>query len=395
MRLIAIAMALALAAATPGRADDPPPTESAGQDGPYWLVVTSDHVNVRSRPDRNSLPLLRVERDTVLRAEDATFGWHRVHPPRGAFSYVSAQYVDQVSEERGIVSVASGTLRVRVGSQVADVDPLKCEVQARLTRGTEVQIIGRSGDWLKIVPPEGVYAYIHSDYVERISAERAAQLQAAATSQPADAAATTAEPDAPDLGGPWGQRLVLAETAIAAESRREPLEQSWTSAIAQLRTIAAQREEPLVARLAEAWIARLEQRVADQEALRVARQIAQRGDRTREQHERELEQVRRVRSDPTEPDYAARGLVLRSSAPGASTEGPRFRLEDPLTRNTLAYLEFPAESYLDAEQFLGHYVGVLGAQRHDERLGAAVIRVTRVDVLALPARATQPARQTP
>jgi hypothetical protein len=63
MRLIAIAMALALAAATPGRADNPPPTESAGQDGPYWLVVTSDHVNVRSRPDRNSLPLLRVELD--------------------------------------------------------------------------------------------------------------------------------------------------------------------------------------------------------------------------------------------------------------------------------------------------------------------------------------------
>jgi hypothetical protein len=395
MRLIVIAMALMLAAATPGRADSPPPTESAAPQGPYWLVVTSDRVNVRSRPDRNSLALLRIERDTVLRAEDVTFGWHRVHPPRGAFSYVSAQYVDQVSEERGIVSVATGTLRVRVGSQVADVDPLKCEVQARLTRGTEVQIIGRSGDWLKIIPPEGIHAYIHNDYVERISAERAAQLQAAAASQPPVAAAAAAEPDAPDLGGPWGQRLVLAETAIAAESRREPLEQSWTGAMAQLRPIAAQREEPLVARLAEAWIARLEQRVADQEALRVARQIAQRGDRTREQHERELEQVRRVRSDPTEPDYVARGQVLRSLALGEATEGPRFRLEDPLTRKTLAYLEFPAEGYRDAEQFLGHYVGVLGPQRHDERLGAAVIRVTRIDILALPAPATQPARQTP
>ena len=185
--------------------------------GATWLRVTGEQINVRSRPDANSVALMRVEPDDVLRAVDQDqYGWYRILPPEGAFSYVSAEHVDRRGPSEGIVSVGSGTLRVRVGSTLRDLDPLQCEVQILLERGTLVRIVGVQGGWLKIVPPAGVYAYVSNQHVEPVSEEVAARLrggrtpttQAVATTVPAQggrAGAGTSQPAAgPDVSGPWG-----------------------------------------------------------------------------------------------------------------------------------------------------------------------------------------------
>ena len=209
------------------------PTQPATrpQNEEYWLRVTAETLNLRSRPDTNSVPVIRLERDAVLRAVGSQFGWHKVVPPEGVFSYVSAAHVARQGETEGIVSVTSGALRVRVGSLIQDVDPAGADVQTVLERGTSVRILGAAGEWLKIAPPAGVYAYAADAYVTRVDDDVAARLMAqqGVASRPVQATASRAAArpvrpasvpttTAPDLSGPWGQRLVLVEAAIETEA---------------------------------------------------------------------------------------------------------------------------------------------------------------------------------
>jgi hypothetical protein len=385
-----------------------PPTTQPGPEG-YWLRVMAEGVYLRSRPDANSLPVARLERDAVLRATGSEFGWHRVLPPEGVFSFVAAHYVEQQSDGTGVVSVRSGTLRVRVGSLVFDTDPLQCEVQTRLPRGTTVRIVGRQDDWLKIVPPEGVYMYVSGRYAKRVGDEVAARLGAPGSpaSQPGGITPATSRPTAegekqrqadgaPDLSGRWGQRLVLVEAAIEAEARKPVQEQSWTAAIASLRPVAAQREEPTVARLAAAWITRLEQRIVDQGASRAARELARREARNKAQTQRELERIQRAQQNPTSrPTFDARGTLLPSYVSGDEGASPRYRLVAPLTGRVQAYLEFPQPPGIDPQAYVGKYVGVRGERARQASLGADVIRVSEIVVLGRELPATRPSRRRP
>ena len=158
----------AWAQATTQPASQPASQPESRPAAPYWLRVTADRVNVRSRADGNSQIVAQVNRDDVLEAVGSEHGWHKIVPPIGVYSLVSAEYIQRTSPERGIVKVDT-TLRVRVGSDIQPLDPLLAEVQTRLKRDAEVQIIGQLGDeWLKIVPPEGVYVYISDQLADSI-----------------------------------------------------------------------------------------------------------------------------------------------------------------------------------------------------------------------------------
>ena len=371
-----------------------------------WLRVTADEVNLRSRPDANSVPVTRVPNGTILRAAGSdAYGWYRIIPPDDVFSYVSAEYVDRRSATEGIVSVRSGTLRVRVGSLLSELDPLQSEVQALLDRGATMKIVGEQGPWLKIVPPSGVYVYVAGQHVERVSDEVAARWKGAkgpttrvavTTTRPAGERAevpTTQAAVGPDVSGPWGQRLVLVETAIEAEGRKPLREQQWTEVVARMRPIAAQREEPMIAQLAAAWIATLERRIEEQAAVRDAEDVLERAARDRAQHEREMERIQKARQATTRSAYAARGELLRSYALGP-TDGTRwYKLRDPLTQRIEAYVEVAAGAKVNAEELLGRYVGVRGARRSEPALGADVVKAEEIVVLERERPATQPSRQ--
>lgn len=362
----------------------------------YWLRVTGEQVNVRSRPDANSLIITRVPKNTLLVAEGSEFGWHRIVPPPDAFSYVSGQYIDRRSQDMGIVSVRSGNLRVRVGSRVQDVAPIRCEVQTLLPRGAAVQIIGQREGWLMIVPPAEVRAYISADYVERVTREVAADLpqpeaapaamaaSASAAQALVDADGATSQPaGAPDLSGAWGKRLVAIESAIHEEGCKPAEEQDWGQFTDQLEPIVRQREEPFVSRLAEAWVGKLERRAAAQEALQAARDVLRRTSRERAQHERELERIDRMRQGAAARSlYDAEGELQRSFVVGARIEERVYRLEEPGTRRVVVYLRADPGGKIDMERFLGKRVGVRGERRFDPKLGGDVLRVLSIVELA-------------
>jgi SH3-like domain-containing protein len=170
MRLngFSLTMVLALVVAGSAQAADAPG---------YWLRVATDKLNIRARPDLNSTILTQLMIDDPIRGIEELNGWHKILPPPGAFSYVSAAHVKQLGSGRGRVAVEEGsTLRVRVGSTVTKLDVLKSEMQTLLEPGTIVEIIAEEGDWLRIKPPPGVFAYVDGRFVAKVTGSEAAEL---------------------------------------------------------------------------------------------------------------------------------------------------------------------------------------------------------------------------
>ncbi len=375
-----------------GVAASQPADESA-----YWLRVSANLLNVRSRPDGNSTVVTRVREGTLLRGARQVYGWHEVEPPEGIFCLVSAEYIDRRGEEQGVVSVRSGRLRVRVGSTVHKLDPLRSEVQALLESGTRVRIVSEVDGWLKIAPPEGVRAYVSADHVARISDKVAATLRDAAVEAPdttltatQESQATTQPATAVSLRGEWGQKLAAIETDIEAENRKPALDQNWSAIRGRLQPITQQPAEPAVGRLAAAWITKLDQRISEQAALRAAEEVLRRNERERAQHGREMRRVRELRTHAaTQPDFAAQGTLRRSFVANAVDGHRLYKLLDPATLDVRAYVV--AASGVDLAEYLGRYVGVQGERQFDAALGTEVIRVTALRVL----EAAEPASGTP
>lgn len=411
--LLTISLAAAVTAAAQSGASrasavQPPPTQPA--ESPYWLRVTADQVNVRSRADANSRIVGRVDRDDVLEAVGSEYEWHRIVPPEGVFSLVSAAYVERLSDGRGVVRVDT-TLRVRVGSDVQARDPLLSEVQTRLPPDAEVQIVGElEGGWLKIVPPNGVHVCISDEFVERVSAEVADRLRAArpggqrrapgvAVSQPGaprEPGATTRPVERPDLTGRWGARLKPMLAVIEAEGRKPLDEQSWNAILNDLRPVAAQREQPQVAQLAGAWLQRLERRVQDQVRWRTAREIARQAERDKARHAQELEEIRQAKEQvTTRPGFDARGVLRPSFALRAGPYGLRYSLRDPFTHTVRAYVEFPTTLGVDVPACIGKYVGVRGREQSLAGVSVPLLRVTHITVLNPDGPTSRPARESP
>lgn len=382
------------------------PTAASTADETGWLRVTASSLNVRSRPDTNSTPVTRVNRDAVLYYVGREHGWYAIVPPADVFCVVAREFVHRDSDIRGTVNVKDGTLRVRVGTRLLTLDPMIADRVALLPKGAAVEIVGEQGDWLMIKPPPGVFSYVSEDYVERIGDEQARSLGAGERPTVAlrhiaapPAAGETHTPTtlaAADLTGDWGKRLTDIETAIGAEAEKPPLEQSWDPILARLAPIVQQREEPQIASYAGEWSLRIERRKADQAALREARGAASRDERDRAQHAGELERIDRAREEAARRriDFDAMGLLRPSFAVPAGEFGLRYKLLDPVTQKVRAYVEIPTNLNLELKNFNGKYVGVIGEKIVTEELGAPFYRVERMVVLGT-SQPVAPARESP
>lgn len=153
----------------------PPPASQPF--APTWLRTIGDRVNLRARADQNSTIVGQVARETALYAVGREPGWYKVKPPEGVFCFVAAEFTAAGSDTSATVAIKSGTLRVRAGSLVVDVDPMTTEVLSRLENGAALRVFGKAGEWLRIAPPDDAAVYISDRYVEPVGEEVAAGLK--------------------------------------------------------------------------------------------------------------------------------------------------------------------------------------------------------------------------
>jgi len=137
----------------------------------YWGVVTGNDVNVRSGDAKAFREMGQLNKDRVVEilATSKDGKWVRIVAPGDSSVWVFAKFV-RVEGEKG--TLTGDKVRVRVRPE------LKSEVVNRLNRGAVVKVRGREGDWLKIAPPPGTIAWIHAQYVKRVTETELAAFEA-------------------------------------------------------------------------------------------------------------------------------------------------------------------------------------------------------------------------
>jgi len=345
--------------------------------------VTANDVYVRSGPSANYYTVMKAhagQRVLVHRQED---GWYKITPPPGCFSVVHKQFVDMgTAEGEGVIN--GDAVFVRAGTETSDLLYAK---QMKLARGAVVRVLGpHNDDYLRIAPPDGAHLYIHSQYVQIVPGADPASINqpvvpsgASFTGVPgADAVGDAGAGSGEVGGGASGQatgtearpriepgkfrvELDTAEAALKGEMEKPARQRDYASLVEKYRALADQKVDPLTSKLALVRVEQLEHAAQAVGELSALRGLA-------EDFSIEREKALRARSEVRAPERSIGGGFdavgeLRPSMLYDSPVTPRrYRLVDPDSQSTaprtIAYVEIPLESGIDAERFLGRHVGV-------------------------------------
>jgi hypothetical protein len=157
---------------------------AAADDFPYSAYIATDKTEVVAGPGHRFYATDRLARGTKVEVyrEEAS-GWLAIRPPEGSFSWVPADFVERLEDDKlGRVKQAAGAW---VGTSVEHV--AEHHQQVTLKAGELVQIIGEKSvagtegteqTWLKIAPPAGEYRWVHLRDVVRQKPEEPAPTPA-------------------------------------------------------------------------------------------------------------------------------------------------------------------------------------------------------------------------
>lgn len=187
------------------------------QEFPYFAQIVGDNVYFRSGPGTNFYRCGKLQPDEIVKIISASNVWSQIVPPAEAFSWISKQYVtiDASSPETGTVS--GDEVRVYAGSQF--YEPIHSDrVQLNLNRGDKVTLLGEEmGDYYKIVPPEGAFFWVSTQYTRPTDLTQPVRMPAVET-QPQ---ASPAEPQqTTELGTTESTTPAVVPTRLPEDSAR-------------------------------------------------------------------------------------------------------------------------------------------------------------------------------
>lgn len=360
-------------------ATQPAVTTAPAVSGNFNGSVTGDNVYVRSGFSTNYYPVLRLQRADRVKVLRSAYGWLEIEPPPGAFSLVEKARIDKTGESAG---VANDLVQVYAGSDLSDEHYAK---QVKLEKGDQVRIIGEteSGDFYKIAPPAGSTLWISGDFVKRgdvadgpkIEPVKTGELtkaqREAATSglvtvdkpKKVESATASEKPSAPRVEPQLTQtnrdQIRAIEAEITLEMSKAPSEQSLEALVGKLNVLAEQKEDVTAQVYAKARVEQLRGQMELAAAIREMDQLRDDAISKANRIKAERELIKAQQTPFRIDDIAARGEIRVSGLyNGSGGRAKRWRLVDPKTTRTLAYIELAPDSSLDPVQYYGKYVGV-------------------------------------
>ncbi len=361
-------------------------------------VINADGVYVRSGPSENSYQTMKLDKGVQVTVVGLKFNWLKIRPPEGSFAYVPKVYIDRRND--GSVGRASREVIAKVGSSL---NMMKIAPMAKVNEGDDVTIIGEQDEYFKIKPPEGSVLYVSKNFVDFVKV-------IAKAGETSDHGAVAQNPGAGTIGGqaspPTGaqptpdsavagsttkptadQATALSAsttqpTADAASTQFDQLEARY--ATASEKPITEQPLEPLLSgyeavlkqetlpnsmrRVAEVRLATLKLRnEAKQEFLATKSSQDKLKERSKSLVAEQEEIQERIKSNNVEL-YTVVGTLRGSSLQHAGST--LYRLTDPATGRTVAYLRTPEPKYAN---LIGQFVGVKGAVSSDSELNMKII----------------------
>ena len=126
--------------------------------------TTASSLNVRSAPSSTASVKTTLQKNTYLTLISKSGNYWYVRYSQNGYGYCHASYIYQVSGTVRTVNTASGKLRVRSGPSVSH------PVTDYLQKGQFVSIHATSGDFAKVIYNGNKTGFVHSAYLEKVSA---------------------------------------------------------------------------------------------------------------------------------------------------------------------------------------------------------------------------------
>jgi hypothetical protein len=135
---------------------------------PYTAEITGDNVNIRSGPGTQYYPCGRLNKGDKVKVVSERFGWSRVVPPAGSFSWISTQFVLVAPDDATVGTVTGDNVRVWVGAN--NLRPMYSTTWLlKLNKGEKVKLLGEEQDkYYKIVPPTGAYRWVSTQFTKPV-----------------------------------------------------------------------------------------------------------------------------------------------------------------------------------------------------------------------------------
>ncbi len=398
---------ICLAAETNPPTTQPAAASPAKADGfPYIAHVTGDNVNIRSGPDANYYPVRKAKANEEVTVYGQQYDWLCIAPPKACYSLIDRQYVDKTADGVGVVN--GDNVWVRVGS---DLDAHRYAKQVMLRKGTEVQILGETSDnaFFKIAPPEGARLWIHGQFVskgpgsavshsptprEPLSEIVTPVKPAPKTPRPAVAKAPTTQPAATgsSVFGTYAEEIAAIDEAIKAEQKKPAEQQNMKPFVDRLRPIAQQDDEQVAKLYAQR---RMEQLQTKGELTGLIQSLEAAKAAVDKEHE-VGEMARKAIKPPPETIIDGRVKASGEFRPSAIFGGNsqayprRYRLVDPATEKTVAYVELPAGTQTDPDQYFGKMVTVYARERKLTSGAVQPLSVLMADEIKMEAKGFAP-----
>ncbi len=364
-------------------------------------IINGDKVRIRAGGELSpqayavQVKLDRGAEVTILgqreaRLDNKTQRFYQIAPPRGAYLWISADFVQRadapgappIVEHSPVARGASGTVEAAGATPAASAPSTSSSSSGSVPTGGGI-VSSFSTSPAPAVEAPAVRSATTEELPSVIATDSGAVF-ATSTPAPAEAArapvrateVTTGQPMMP--GGPFqadprGEteeqkriraQLEEAEDALAVEYQKPYEQRDLQSLIARYRPIAEQDAYPLAHHYASARVKQLQDQYDTMAMLKSLRVDDQNLTRVRE----EAMQVRAsipLRSAPVNSAFDVMGELRPSHVYNSPVLPKRYRLVDPtvLPAKTLAYVEIPPDSTINADPYVGRYVGIYAARK--------------------------------
>ncbi len=398
-------------------------TTAVAQEVPFTASVIDDAVLVRSGAGNSFYVVGELKKDERVVVEEVMYGWYKVKPPQGVYSYISKAFVDAYGEgDEGKVNTHRAA--VRAASTNGPGESYRRQID--LLKGATVRILDENGSFYKITPPDGAYVFLPPGSLQAVTTgtsnvEAITPTNATATpptpsnsrqapsaddtppspldtqaashgDQSVESAPLASQSDAtqadglqeqaPLFGKKKQQDLELSLPALReleeklTDTQHLPLEkQPLHELLSEYRGLGRQPGLTLVdGHVIAMRIAQIRRNLILVDSLEEIVQAKQ------EAVDNPLQQfVDQMPPGSVGPRYDIKGELQTSGVYDGKNMPRLYRVAKPVSNQIIAYARLHPSA--DPAMFLGKYVGILGQVKYDPALKLEVLEVEHLDVI--------------
>jgi uncharacterized protein YgiM (DUF1202 family) len=342
---------------------------------PYIAEVTGTDVYLRSGPGTNYYRCGKLNTPEKVEVVGSEYGWSKIVPPPGSFSWISKQYITFDTDHAGEGIINGDNVNIRAGSEF--VEPIhSTSVQLQLNKGAKVKLLGEEkDDYYKIAPPEGAYLWVSTEYLKNVGPVGKVTEGTAGTAD-SNVVEPNAAPKKMSIESEKLKEYRELTRQIQAEHKKPVDEQNWTEIKAKLTEIADNNEAGRAARYAAV---QLENVKGYELARESGKQLQlQQSDLTQTREQIEKTRQQQIATIPDMGKFAVIGKLRPSLLYARSSKEFRYLVLGD-NGKIIAYA-LPAESAanIDATPFYGKKVGLVGTSERDPQTGSTLVRFTEI-----------------